>query len=326
MSDNASAWNRFIPHPGIDFRGPAGAPVRVGPEADNQLALQLRDGPTLFISFDRSEDPSAPGTTVELTMDWTRVPGPPAPGITPLVVAWTPGGGVLQLAPEQPDDAEVAPGARILGGPELVLNVPPTQVPTWIGRLLALPRRSVLDPRREQTVWLGAVDEHGRLVLQRMVHTGHDIVLEPAGTADPDRLAPPWALGHLDPLLRARRAGSTRVYGRSGEHLSADLFAIEADVGVDGVDLSPARLRAAADRRAPMDGTSALPIWRWTDGGIRRWITLHESRQTCPIPLEVPELDGAAGWVECGESPSPAAPRPPADPATGGRRRRFWRR
>jgi len=244
---------------------------------------------------------------VELQLDWTRLPGPPAAGITPLLVAWTPGGGVLQLAPEEPDALEVAPGMRILRGPELVLRVPPAQARTWIARLLALPRREVLDRRAEQLVWLGDLDHAGCLLLQRITRTGRGLVVEPAGTAEADRLAPPSAFAGLDPLLRARFAGSTRVYGPQG-HLSAELYAVERERGPDGTEQAIDRVRAMAGRWGRPDFTAGSPTWRNGDGASRWWMTVHESPAGCPIPLEVPELAGAACWVESGRLlPSPPA-------------------
>lgn len=307
MAHDETEWDRYLPDPAVDYRTVAGTPVRVGPEADNQIPLQLAGGPTLFVGVDRTEDPRAPGTVVELQLDWTRLPGPPAAGITPLLVAWTPGGGVLQLAPEEPDALEVAPGMRILGGPELVLRVPPAQARAWIARLLALPRREVLDRRAEQLVWLGDLDHAGRLLLQRITRTGRGLVVEPAGTAEADRLAPPSAFAGLDPLLRARFAGSTRVYGPQG-HLSAELYAVERERGPDGTEQAIDRVRAMAGRWGRPDFTTGSPTWRNGDGASRWWMTVHESPAGCPIPLEVPELAGAACWVESGRLlPSPPA-------------------
>lgn len=312
MAHDETEWDRYLPDPAVDYRAVAGTPVRIGPEADNQIPLQLAGGPTLFLGLDRTEDPRAPGTVVELQLDWTRLPGPPASGITPLLVAWTPGGGVLQLAPEEPDPGEVAPGMRILGGPELVLRVPPAQVRTWIARLLSLPRRDVLDRRGEQLVWLGDLDPAGRLLLQRIVRTDRRLVVQPAGTAEADRLAPPSAFADLDPRLRARLAGSTRVYGPQG-HLSAELYAVESERGPDGTDRTVARVHAMAGRWGRRDVTIGRPTWRNDDGPSRWWMTVHESPDGCPIPVEVPELAGAAWWVECGRLlPSPPPARSPA--------------
>lgn len=312
MAHDETEWDRYLPDPAVDYRAVTGTPVRIGPEADNQIPLQLAGGPTLFLGLDRTEDPRAPGTVVELQLDWTRLPGPPASGITPLLVAWTPGGGVLQLAPEEPDPGEVAPGMRILGGPELVLRVPPAQVRTWIARLLSLPRRDVLDRRGEQLVWLGDLDPAGRLLLQRIVRTDRCLVVQPAGTAEADRLAPPSAFADLDPRLRARLAGSTRVYGPQG-HLSAELYAVESERGPDGTDRTVARVHAMAGRWGRPDVTIGRPTWRNDDGPSRWWMTVHESPDGCPIPVEVPELAGAAWWVECGRLlPSPPPARSPA--------------
>ena len=301
MPHDANAWLPFLPVVDGGYDQVAGTPVTIWPAADGQIAMTLRDGPALFVSFDSDEDPHAASTLVEITLDWTRVPGPPASGITPLVVAWTTGGGVWQLAPEHPDPGEVAPGMRVLGGPEFVLAVHPRHLRYWVERLLAMPRRSVLDRRAEQVLWLGAVDPAGRPLLQRIRHTARTIELDPAGSVDHDRMAPASALADLDPRLRARWAGSTRVYAGTG-HLTADLFAVESERAADGIERAGERVHEALRRLGwSREDNGELTTWRQSDGPSRSWVTVHPTRASCPIPLQVQELDGAACWVERGQ-------------------------
>lgn len=317
MPHDPRDWDPYLPHPTVDYGAVAGTTVEVGAEADGQIVLTLRDGPALFVSFGRDEDPFAPGTKVEITLDWTRVEGPPATGVTPLIVAWTAGGGVLQLAPEVPDPAGTAPGARVLGGPEFVLCVPPSDAPVWIDRLLRLPRRFVLDRRPNHLVWLGGLDPAGRVQLSRLRRTEHQLLLDPAGAVDAAGLAPGSPLTDLAPGLRSRRAGGTRADGPAGR-LSAELFAVESDRADDGSDQAAARLidsmRGTGWTR---DSTPWPPVWRHIGDGVTRWVALHENRSSCPVPLQVPELDGASCWVERGEllaAPSAPAAPPPARP------------
>lgn len=316
-------WDVFLPHADPHrYDGAAGTTVVVGPEADGQIAMLLGNGPALFVSFDRTEDPDGPATTVDITLDWTRVAGPPAAGITPLVVAWTAGGGVLQLAPEERDPLGVAPGARVLGGPEFVLRVSPAEVPAWIDRLIRLPRRSVLDPRPVQLIWLGGRDRDGRLLLHRLRRTEYRLLLDPAGTAAVSDLAPPSPLVDLLPTLRARRAGATRAVGPAGR-LTAELFAIESQDGADGRDQAADHVDTALRGLGwAWDEGAWPPVCRQVGDGVTRWYARHENLSRCPVPLQVPELAGASCWVERGElltPPSPAAPPLP-------RRRRWWRR
>lgn len=322
MTHDPRTWDAFLPAAGVGAGGIAGTIVDVGPEADGQLVLALRNGPALFVSFDRDEDPLAPATTVELTLDWTRLAGPPASGITPLVVAWTVGGGVLQLAPEEPDPAGTAPGARVLGGPEFTLRIPPREISTWIDRLLRLPRRWRLDPRAEQLVWLGGLDPAGRLLLHRMRQTPHRIELDPAGSAAASDLAPVPPLIDLLPAMRTRWAGVTEVIGPAGR-LNAELFAVESSVGDDGGDRTADQVVDALDRSGwTRDVRPGPPVWRQAGDGVTRWIGMHQDPARCPVPLQVPELAGAPCWIERGELLSP----PGAATAPSPRRRRFWSR
>ena len=324
MPHDPRSWDAYLPAADVGHGGIAGTVVDVGPEADGQLVLSLRDGPALFVSFDRAEDPAAPETTVELTLDWTRVPGPPASGITPLLVAWTAGGGVLQLAPEEPDPAQIAPGARVLGGPELLLRVPPRDVLTWIDRLLRLPRRFRLDPRPEQLVWLGGLDPAGRLQLHRLRLTPRRIELEPAGSAAASDLAPASPLIDLLPTLRTRWAGTTQAMGPVGR-LTAELFAVESEHVADGSDQAADRVFEALRRVGwPRDGDGWPPVWRQVGDGVTRWFAMHQDLTRCPVPLQIPELAGASCWIERGEllTPPPSRSSPPSPPP----RRSFWRR
>lgn len=322
MPHDANAWLSFLPAVDCEYDRVAGTPVTIWPAADGQIVLTLRDGPALFVSFDSDEDPHAAGTFAEITLDWTGVTGPPASGITPLVVAWTAGGGVLQLAPEHPDPGEVAPGMRLLGGPEFVLAVPPRQLRYWIHQLLAMPRRSVLDRRMEQVLWLGAVDPNGWPSLQRICHGDRSIEVHLVGSVHPDLLAPVSALAGLDPRTRARWAGSTRVYAGAG-HLTAELFAVESERGVDGIERAGERLHEALRRLGwSREDGGGRTTWRQSDGPSRWWVALHPTRASCPIPLQVPELDGAARWVERGEFLAVE----PVQPVPASRQQRRWRR
>ncbi|WP_420124543.1 hypothetical protein [Nakamurella sp.] len=319
MPHDPTTWDALLPAAGVDRSGRWGTTVDVGAEADGQIVVALRGGPALFVSFDRDEDPSAPATTVDLTLDWTRLPGPPASGISPLLVAWTGGGGVLQLAPEEPDPWGTAPGARVLGGPEFVLRIPPREVSTWIDRLLRLPRRCRLDPRPEQLVWLGGLDPSGRLQLTRLRRTPHRIELTPAGTAAASDLGPVPPLVDLLPAMRTRWAGATEVIGPSGR-LIAELFAVESSLGPDGTDRTADQVVDALDRSGwTRDGRPGPPVWRQAGDGVTRWFGLHQDPARCPVPLQVPELAGATCWIERGELLSP----PAAAPAPSPRRRRF---
>lgn len=315
MPHDPRTWDAFLPAAGIGGGGIAGTVVEVGDEADGQIVLTLTNGPALFVSFDRAEDPLAPGTAVELTFDWTRVAGPPASGITPLVVAWTAGGGVLQLAPEEPDPLDVAPGARLLGGPEFVLRVPAHDLVAWIDRLIRLPRRFVLDRRPDQLIWLGDLDPDGRrLVLHRLRRAEHHLLLDPAGTAAVSDLAPTSPLIGPLPSARSRWAGRTEVVGPAGR-LTADLFAVESEYRADGSDRAVGRVVEALSRIGwPRDGQRWPPVWRQAGDGRTRWWAVHEDPSGCPIPLLVPELGGAACWVERGELLRLPAPPPPAAP------------
>lgn len=323
MPHDPRSWDAYLPAADVGHGGIAGTVVDVGPEADGQLVLSLRDGPALFVSFDRAEDPAAPETTVELTLDWTRVPGPPASGITPLLVAWTAGGGVLQLAPEEPDPAQIAPGARVLGGPELLLRVPPRDVLTWIDRLLRLPRRFRLDPRPEQLVWLGGLDPAGRLQLHRLRLTPRRIELEPAGSAAASDLAPASPLAGPMPALRTRWAGRTEAIGPTGR-LTAELFAVESMPGPDASEGAPRHVVEALDRIGwSRDARASPPVWRQAGDGVTRWFALHRDPAGCPVPLQIPELAGAGCWIERGELLAPPSRSSPPSPPP---RRSFWRR
>lgn len=301
MPHDPRAWDGYLPHPGIDYGPVAGTAVEVGAEADGQIVLVLRDGPALFVSFGRDEDPSAPATTVGITLDWTRILGPPAAGITPLVVAWTAGGGVLQLAPEEPDPLGTAPGARVLGGPEFGMSVPARAVPLWIDRLLRLPRRFTLDRRPEQLIWLGGLNGGGRLQLDRLHRTEERLVLAPAGTADAGELAPGSPLAGLAPALRSRWAGATHTQGPTGR-LTAELFAIESERAAGGAERAPDLVVESLHRGGwTRDGSVRPPTWRQIGDGVTRWVTVHADPTGCPVPIEVPELAGACCWVERGE-------------------------
>lgn len=324
MPPDANAWARFLPAVDGGYDRIAGTPVTIWPAADGQIAMTLLDGPALFVSFDSDEDPHAAGALAQITLDWTRVPGPPASGITPLVAAWTTGGGVWQLAPEHPDPSGVAPGMRVLGGPEFVLAVPPGQLRYWVGLLLAMPRRSVLDRRVEQVLWLGAVDPAGRPLLQRIRQSARNIEIEPVGSVDPDMLAPASALADLDPRIRARWAGSTRVYAGTG-HLTAELFAVESERAADGIERAGDRVHEALRRLGwSREVNGNLTTWRQSDGPSRRWVSVHQTRASCPIPLQVQELDGAACWVERGQFLA-VEPVQPVQP-TRASRQPWWRR
>lgn len=327
MAPDSLEWDTCLPGPEVDFRAIAGHPVRVGAEADGQIVLLCRDGPALFVSFDRTEDPTAPGTTVDITLDWTRVAGPPASGVTPLVVAWTAGGGVLQLAPEEPDPGADAPGARTLGGPEFGLRVPPRQAAVWIDRLLRLPRRFALDHRPEQLVWLGGLDPGGRVQLHRLHRNESHLSLEPAGSVDAVTVAPDSPLERLLPGLRTRLAGRSHVSGPHGR-LTAELYAVESVTADDGSEQAAGLVGGAMGRAGwARDDSTPRPLWRRTHDGVTEWVALHADPGGCPIPLDVPELRGAACWVERGELLA-APPSPSVSPSVSpsSRRRLFGRR
>lgn len=308
MADHAARWAEVLGAVGT----PDGTP-------DGDVAVRLADGAAVLVTFDPADDPDDGPTRAGVTIDWSLLPGRPAAGVTPVVVAWTDGGGVVQLAPEVPDPGADAPGARTLGGPELRLDVRPGDVAAWVARLVALPRRRVL-ARPEQVVWLGDLDGSGHAVLRRLVTAPGRLVEHAVGTVEVERLCPPdaWAGSGL----RTRRVGVERVYTGSA-HLTCELFAVEPRPGSDGVDQAPGDVRRMADAWGDRQG-SAPATWERDDHGVRRWLTLHPTLDTCPVRVQVPELLGASCWLERGEAVAAQAAR--ADDERRPRARRWWRR